>query len=123
MNTKPKYKNDDVITDGLIIGRVIGYGSLGKFKNPLMGYEIFILTGRQSGQIGFIDEIDAKLNIVQSQTVNGMSGPKLEGWYSVPKDKNPYEKGSEDYMLWQDGKINRRFTDTFTDWNSKGDSK
>ncbi len=49
----------DIITDGLVRGRVIGEGLLTKRKWPV--YKIEILTGPEKGKISVIDKNDAVL--------------------------------------------------------------
>ena len=50
----PKFKKGDIITDGLVNGKVISEGSIKFGKKDVPGYKIEILTGHEKGNISFI---------------------------------------------------------------------
>ena len=46
-----------------------------------------------------------------TETINGRTGPELEGWLNCYIKNNPYPKGSPDWWEWEDGKEDREFAD------------
>jgi len=55
-----KFKKGDIITDGLINGRVIGEGTIKFAKKNLPAYKVEVLTGHEKGQTSLMSMRDAK---------------------------------------------------------------
>lgn len=63
-----EFKPGDVITDGLITGRVISTGTITKKKWP--GYNVSVLVGREKGKTSFISREDATKTQVKESKLN-----------------------------------------------------
>jgi len=66
----------DIVSDGLIQGRVIGEGTLGTKQNPIPAYKVEVLTGHEKGQVSAILKDQARL-IRPSETIPEGALPPL----------------------------------------------
>ena len=82
-------KPGDVITDGLVNGRVIAEGTVRMGRQDVQGYQVVITSGHQAGQTSVIPKDQAKL--VRSEPARAPE--------SKPKPtKEPWEMTKQEYL-------------------------